>query len=165
MRTKRILIVDDDQDILRMLEYGLRKLGPGYEIITAKDIFSAIDEIEEYRFDLVLTDYMMPGMTGVDLARAARRMSPDTQVVLMTAYGTNQLRKGAAEKVQLDPKSDVTLKTMLEQAQEAEVELRVCQQSLALHEMTMDDVIDGVEILGATSIIDLSLEADHVMYF
>ena len=92
MRTKRILIVDDDQDILRMLEYGLRKLGPGYEIITAKDIFSAIDEIEEYRFDLVLTDYMMPGMTGVDLARAARRMSPDTQVVLMTAYGTNQLR-------------------------------------------------------------------------
>ena len=54
---------------------------------------------------------------------------------------------------------------MLEQAQEAEVELRVCQQSLALWEMTMDDVIDGVAIMGATSIIDLALEADHVMYF
>jgi CheY-like chemotaxis protein/predicted regulator of Ras-like GTPase activity (Roadblock/LC7/MglB family) len=92
MIKKRILIVDDDQDILRMLEYGLKKLGPEYEICTAKDIFSAIDEIEEFHFDLVLTDYMMPGMTGVDLARAARRMSPDTQVVLMTAYGTNKLR-------------------------------------------------------------------------
>jgi CheY-like chemotaxis protein/predicted regulator of Ras-like GTPase activity (Roadblock/LC7/MglB family) len=92
MGKKRVLIVDDDEDILRMLEYGLRKLGPEYEIFTAKDMFSAIDEIEEVHFDLVLTDYMMPGMTGVDLARAARRMSPDTQVVLMTAYGTNKLR-------------------------------------------------------------------------
>jgi len=92
MNKKRILIVDDDKDILRMLEFGLKKLGPDYEIFTAKDIYSAIDEIEGRRFDLILTDYMMPGMTGVDLARAARRMSPEAQVVLMTAYGTNKLR-------------------------------------------------------------------------
>jgi len=92
MRKKRILIVDDDRDILRMLEIGLKKMGPEYEIITAKNITTAIDEIEKQRFSLILTDYMMPGMTGVDLARAARRMSPDTQVVLMTAYGTHKLR-------------------------------------------------------------------------
>ena len=79
--------------------------------------------------------------------------------------GTNQLKKGAAETVQLDPTSDVTLKTMLEQTMEAEVDLRVCQQSLLLFDMTTDDLIDGVEVLGATSIIDLSLNADHVMYF
>ena len=97
-------------------------------------------------------------------AMAASAMEMDT-MVWFTMDGTNQLRKGAAEKVQLDPTSDVTLKTMLEQAQEAEVKLRVCQQSLALWDMTLDDVIDGVEILGATSIIDLSLGADHVMYF
>ena len=92
MNKKRILIVDDDKDILRMLEFGLKKLGSDYEIFTAKDIFRAIDEIEDQRFDLILTDYMMPGMTGVDLARAARRMSPEAHVVLMTAYGTNKLR-------------------------------------------------------------------------
>ena len=57
------------------------------------------------------------------------------------------------------------IRSLLEQALESEVKLRVCQQSLALHGMTLDDVIDGVEILGATSIIDLSLNADHVMYF
>lgn len=92
MNKKRILIVDDDQDILRMLEFGLKKLGPEYEIQTAKDIQTAISNMERKRFDLILTDYMMPNMTGVDLARAARKMSPDTQVVLMTAYGTNKLR-------------------------------------------------------------------------
>ena len=97
-------------------------------------------------------------------AMAAAAMEMEV-MVWFTMDGTNQLKKGEAEKVQLDPKSDVTLKTMLEQAMDSEVELRVCQQSMALWDMTEADLIDGVEILGATSIIDLALEADHVMYF
>jgi len=97
-------------------------------------------------------------------AMAAAAMEMDV-TVWFTMDGTSQLRQGAAEKIQLDTTSDVTLKTMLEQTQEAEVRLSVCQQSLALFDMTLDDVIPGVEILGATSIIDLSLNADHVMYF
>ena len=97
-------------------------------------------------------------------AMAAAAMEMEV-MVWFTMDGTNQLKKGAAEKVQLDPTSDVTLKTMLEQTQEAEVKLRVCQQSMALWDMTMDDLIDGVEVLGATSIIDLALQSDHVMYF
>jgi predicted peroxiredoxin len=95
---------------------------------------------------------------------AATAMEIDA-LVWFTMDGTSQLKKGAAEQVQLDPTSDVTLKTMIEQALEAEVELAVCQQSMALFDMTTDDLIDGVKILGATSIIDLSLQADHVMYF
>jgi predicted peroxiredoxin len=97
-------------------------------------------------------------------AMAAAAMEMDV-MVWFTMDGTNQLKKGEAEKVQLDPTSDVTLKTMLEQAMDTEVKLRVCQQSMALWDMTEDDLIDGVEILGATSIIDLALQADHVMYY
>ncbi len=97
-------------------------------------------------------------------AMAAAAMEMDV-MVWFTMNGTNQLKKGAAEKVQLDPTSDVTLKTLLTQAMDAEVKLRVCQQSMELWDMTKDDLIDGVEILGATSIIDLALNADHVMYF
>ena len=97
-------------------------------------------------------------------AMAATAMEMEA-MVWFTMDGTSQLAKGAAEKVQLDPTSDVTLKTMLEQAMEADVELRVCQQSMALFDMTQDDLIEGVGILGATSIIELALNADHVMYF
>ena len=97
-------------------------------------------------------------------AMAAAAMGMDV-LVWFTMDGTNQLKKGAAEQVKLDPTSDVTLKTMLEQTMESEVKLRVCQQSMALWNMKQDDLIPGVEILGATSIIDLALEADHVMYF
>jgi hypothetical protein len=97
-------------------------------------------------------------------AMAAAAMEMEV-MVWFTMDGTNQLKKGAAEKVKLDPTSEVTLKTMLEQAQESGVKLRVCQQSMALWNMKSEDLIGGVEILGATSIIDLALEADHVMYF
>ena len=97
-------------------------------------------------------------------AMAAAAMEMDV-MVWFTMDGTNQLKKGEAEKVQLDPTSDVTLKTMLDQTLESGVKLRVCQQSMALWKMSKEDLIDGVEILGATSIIDLALNSAHVMYF
>ena len=92
MGNKRVLIVDNDKDISRMLEHTLKMLGPEYEIVTAMDSVTAISLIEKESFALVLTDYMMPVMTGIDLAMAVRRISPDTQVILMTAYGTTGLR-------------------------------------------------------------------------
>jgi CheY-like chemotaxis protein len=91
--SKRVLIVDDDREILIMLEFALRKLGPDYEIITAEGSVEALEQIESKNpFDLVVTDYVMKEITGVDLARAVRRISPRTPVVLMTAYGTKRLR-------------------------------------------------------------------------
>jgi len=86
-------------------------------------------------------------------------------MVWFTMNGTNQLKKGEAEKVQLVKDSNVNLKTMLEMALDSDVELRVCQQSLELWDMKVEDLIDGVEIMGATSIIELALNYDHVMYF
>lgn len=97
-------------------------------------------------------------------AMAAAAMEMEV-MIWFTMDGTNQLKKGAAEKIKLDPTSDVTLRTMLDQALESDVKLAVCHQSMALFNMADDDLIDGVQILGATSIIDLSLNADHVMYF
>jgi len=92
MSKKRVLVVDDDKDIRLMLQRSLMTLGPEYEVITLEDTVTAIKLVEQEPFDLILTDYMMPVMTGVDLALAVRRISPETQVVLMTAYGTAGLR-------------------------------------------------------------------------
>jgi CheY-like chemotaxis protein len=89
---KRILIVDDDKEILTMLDYGLKKLGPNYEVVTALGSVEALQKIEKDPIDLLVTDYMMKDMTGVDLARAVRSISPHTQVILMSAYGSKRLR-------------------------------------------------------------------------
>jgi CheY-like chemotaxis protein len=96
MSTTHVLIVDDDKSVLRMIEYGLNKLGPEFKISTATDMDGALAQIEQQQFDLIITDYMMPGLTGVDLARAVNRLSPNTQIVLMTAYGTEKLRDTSA---------------------------------------------------------------------
>lgn len=97
-------------------------------------------------------------------AMAAAAMEMEV-MVWFTMDGTNQLKKGEAEKVELVKGSGVTLKTMIQMALDSDVKLRVCQQSLELWNMKPEDLIDGVEILGATSIIDLALTNDHTMYF
>ncbi|OQY45838.1 MAG: hypothetical protein B6242_09360 [Anaerolineaceae bacterium 4572_78] len=92
MADKRILVVDDDNLILTLLKHSLRKLGKGYKIDLAKDGMEALEKLQQNPSDLIITDYMMPGLSGVDLMRAVRYMTPQTKVVLMTAHGTPELR-------------------------------------------------------------------------
>jgi len=107
-----------------------------------------------------------PRRTYSPLFYAMAAASMDMEVLVwFTMDGTSQLKKGAAEKIKLDAKSDVTLKTMLERTKDEGVKLYVCQQSMTLFDMTEADLLDGVEIMGAATIIDLTLGADVVMYF
>jgi hypothetical protein len=107
-----------------------------------------------------------PRRTYSPLFYAMAAASMDMEVLVwFTMDGTSQLKKGEAEKVRLDPKSEVSLKTMLERTKEEGVKLYVCQQSMALFGMTEADLLEGVEIMGAATIIDLTLRSDVVMYF
>ncbi len=92
MADKHVLIVDDARDILFLLTHSVKRLGPDFKVSTAGDGVEALDLIQQRKFDLVITDYMMPGMTGLELAQEIRRRSPDTQVLLMSAYDTIGLR-------------------------------------------------------------------------
>jgi CheY-like chemotaxis protein len=97
MSKKHVLIVDDAKDILFLLTHSVKRLGPEYEVSTATDGPAALEQMEKQRFDLVITDYMMGSMTGLDLAQQIRVKSPHTQVVLMSAYDTTNLRKSAKD--------------------------------------------------------------------
>jgi CheY-like chemotaxis protein len=92
MNKKHILIVDDAKDILFLLMHSVKRLGPDYEVSTATDGATALAQVEKQHFDVVITDYMMPGMTGIDLVQAIRKFSPETQIVLMTAHDTRSVR-------------------------------------------------------------------------
>jgi two-component system NtrC family response regulator len=82
----RILIVDDEKVQREILEGFLVK--QGYEAMAAEDGQKALEKFKSGAFDLVLTDYRMPGMDGIQLLREVRRLQPETIVVIMTAYGT-----------------------------------------------------------------------------
>jgi two-component system, NtrC family, response regulator HydG len=81
-----VLIVDDERGNLDSLERTFAK--EGWRVLTAEDGPGALEILRRERVAVLVTDLMMPGMGGEELLRAARALSPDTEVVLMTAYGT-----------------------------------------------------------------------------
>ena len=79
-----LLLVDDEDRILSALRRCLRR--EGYEILTADTVEHALELVAERRVDLVLSDHKMPGMSGLDLLQAVRRVQPDAARLLITGW-------------------------------------------------------------------------------
>jgi two-component system, NtrC family, response regulator HydG len=86
MAASTVLVVDDDEANRVTLERILSR--EGYRVVHADSGRAAMERLRDDRVDLVLTDLKMPGMSGIDLLRAGRKVDPDLEVVVMTAYGT-----------------------------------------------------------------------------
>jgi DNA-binding NtrC family response regulator len=84
----RILICDDQEMMRDSLAATLAR--EGHEIVACGDPSAALQRLGAARFDLLITDYRMPRMTGTELLAEARKFRPDLPVVLMTAFGTVQ---------------------------------------------------------------------------
>jgi len=81
-----VLVVDDEAGIVSSLEKIFRR--EGWQVLTATDGASGLEMLRKHRVGVLLTDLMMPVTTGMDLLKAAKTLAPETEVVLMTAYGT-----------------------------------------------------------------------------
>ncbi len=79
---KRILVVDDETPIADTLTAIFRNAG--YEAVAAYDGFSALAQCESFRPDLVITDVVMPGMTGVEMAIQVRLCYPACKILLFS---------------------------------------------------------------------------------
>ncbi len=79
-RRRRILVVDDEPQITRVLRVGLN--GRGFDVRTAADAESALDTLADWTPDLVVTDLTMPGMDGIELCRRIRKRSQVPIIVL-----------------------------------------------------------------------------------
>jgi two-component system response regulator HydG len=84
--TPTLLIVDDERPILDSLETIFSR--EGLEVLCANSGQEALDLLRQRRVQVLLTDLMMPGVSGADLLKAARTLAPETEVIVMTAYGT-----------------------------------------------------------------------------
>src|SRR3954452_7243082 len=98
-----LLIVDDEPSNVASLEKIF--LREGMRVLTADNAKTALDLARAHRVQVVLTDLMMPGTSGLELLRAMKQVSPDTEVVMMTAYGTVEsavqaMREGAYDFVE-----------------------------------------------------------------
>ena len=82
----RILVVDDEESLRRVTQVRLEQAG--YSVCVAGSAEEAVEALERSPFDIVLTDLRMPAMSGLELLKHVRSNSPDTAVIIMTAYGT-----------------------------------------------------------------------------
>ena len=83
MAKPRVLIVDDRPNILKLLSRILKD----YDVSVTTDPKQALARVSVEEFDLVVTDMRMPDISGMDILKRTKEIHPDTQVVVMTAYG------------------------------------------------------------------------------
>lgn len=92
----RVLVVDDEPLIRWSVVETL--IERGFEVVEAPDGRTAVSEIDgKQAFDVVLLDFRLPDSNDLKLLSTIRRQSPGSQVILMTAYGTPEVTKGALD--------------------------------------------------------------------
>jgi DNA-binding NtrC family response regulator len=94
---EKILIVDDEPDMLKLLSMILKEKTP-YEISTTNNPLEAIELAKKGDFDLVISDLKMPGIDGIELIDAIKRLNEDTPIIIITAYGTVESATEAIQK-------------------------------------------------------------------
>ncbi len=98
----KLLIVDDDKDLLSILEEIFKE--ENYLVATCADGLDAIEKCRSTPFDLIITDIMMPGATGLEVLREARKTHPETMVILITGFASletaiSAIREGAYDYI------------------------------------------------------------------
>jgi DNA-binding NtrC family response regulator len=101
-RNGSILLVEDDADIREVVRDTL--CCAGFSVDTARDGVEAVEKVQDTGFDLILSDLMMPRMDGMELLKQVKQIRPDTNVIIMTGYGTietavDAMKHGAADFV------------------------------------------------------------------
>ncbi|MCC6590222.1 MAG: sigma-54-dependent Fis family transcriptional regulator [Bryobacterales bacterium] len=118
MTGKRILVVDDEENLRRVTQMKLQQAG--FDACTAADGPSALAFMEKNPQDLVITDLKMPGMSGIDLLKRIKEEYPEVVVIMVTAFGTIEsaveaMRLGAYDYI-IKPVNTDALKLVITRA-------------------------------------------------
>jgi DNA-binding response OmpR family regulator len=90
-----ILVVDDEKLVRWSISNGLRK--DNHEVVCAQDGKQAVAKAKETAFDLVITDFKMPGMNGAELLTHLKRLDPAPKVMILTAYSAELSKQTAMD--------------------------------------------------------------------
>lgn len=131
-----LLLVDDDRHVLHSMGEWLESLG--YRVTMCDQFDSAAATIENARFDLMLIDVRLGNRDGFDLLKLARKVAPETAVVLITGYGTvdnviEALRAGAF---------DLLTKPLIDEELEAAIERALRQREVLKENETLKQQLD-----------------------
>ena len=142
-----VLVVDDEPSNLASIEKIFQK--DGMRVLTAPEARAALELLRGHKVDVVLTDLMMPAVSGLELLRAVKQVAPDVEVVLMTAYGTVEtavqaMREGAYDFVEKPLKRVTVVKSVRKAAERRQLTI---ENRMLKHEIK---VLTAREIVGSS---------------
>jgi len=92
----RVMIIEDDEEMRSLLKDFFEE--EGFETDSVNNGVDALEKLSEDHFDLVITDIRMPGLTGLDILPTIRKLKPETPIIVMTAYGSDDVRRRSLER-------------------------------------------------------------------
>jgi DNA-binding NtrC family response regulator len=150
MGKANILVVDDEKDICMALNILLTK--EGYTIREAYNGEEALDRLRETNFDVIMTDIRMEKMDGFEVLKQAQKISPETSVVMMTAFASvgsavEAMRAGASDYITkpfINDEIRLTIRKLL-QSRELQMENQILRQELSQHRGDFANIIGSSE--------------------
>ena len=162
MKDARILVADDDESLVMIIAEVLQE--DGYQITTASSGEEALEHFRTTRFPLVITDIRMPGMSGIELLQAVKKISNDTEVIIITSHASvettiSALRLGAydylckpfeqielisavvnraLDKIRLTKEKKMLLENLMRNREELE------HLNTSLHKLSVSDGLTGL---------------------
>ncbi len=138
MQNKTILVVDDEKTVVESFRRILSDAG--YITFTADNGKKALEIIKEKKCNIVLTDIVMKGINGLQILKETKRISPDTDVVMITGYGSvtnilDALRKNAVDFI-MKPCRDNELLDRMQQVVKRQNERRLAREAEMYKKMT-----------------------------
>jgi two-component system response regulator HydG len=155
-----VLVVDDEPSNLASIEKIFQR--DGMRVLTADGAKAALEIARSHRVQVVLTDLMMPGVSGLELLRAIKQVSADIEVVMMTAYGTVEtavqaMREGAYDFVEKPLKRMTIIKSVRKAAERQSLvaENRSLRQEIKL--LTKREIVGSSPAL--RRVLDIATQA------
>src|SRR5512147_1029946 len=150
MEKANILIVDDEKDICMALNMLLTK--EGYAVKEAYNGEQAVERIKQENFDIVMTDIKMEKMDGFEVLKQAQQISPETAVIMMTAFASvgsavEAMRAGAADYITkpfLNDEIRLTVRRLL-QSRDLRMENEILRQELSQRRDAFVNIIGNSE--------------------
>jgi DNA-binding response OmpR family regulator len=93
---RRILIIEDDEEMRSLLEDFFEE--EGFETDSVGNGSEALRILVREIFDVVITDIRMPGLTGLEIIAGVRRLQPETSIIVITAFGSEEVHQKAIER-------------------------------------------------------------------
>ncbi len=151
-----ILVVDDEPELCQALSRLLQR--SDYNVLTAGDGEEAIEVLRDNDIPVVLTDLMMPKMGGVELLKAAKVVSPATEVVIVTGHGTVEtaveaMKEGAYDFIEKPFTKAITLNTV----RKAFEKHMLLAENIKLRKL-LEEIQGGDDIIGKSEIMRRVIE-------